>query len=419
MRLQMRGSTGFWRVGTWGLVGLSLLTLLSGDPCAAQVRRRTRSSSRAVTAPAPRDYRSKNFLVHTDLPAEQARSLLARLENMLRLISRYWARPNTRVIECYVVDDLEHWPEGVISGEGLEAIRRGAGVTVSRVLSQGRRFQAKAVVYAVAEGGAAQHEAVHAYCTHAFGRTGPVWYSEGMAEMGNYWQDDNSSVNCYPTVARYLRESEPKSLREIVAAPALTGDSWQNYAWRWALCHLLANNPNYADRFRPLGLGLLTNKPVSFETMYGAMAREISFEYLFFLKHVDVGYRVDLCSWDWKTRYRRPRGTTTATIEARGGWQPSSVLVKSGDQLSITASGTWQIAAESDLLTADGDASGSGQLVGIIFDNDEYELGEEFEIGADSTLSVDADGQLLLRCRDEWSQLDDNSGKLTVKFQLQ
>ena len=36
-----------------------------------------------------------------------------------------------------------------------------------------------------------------------------------------------------------------------------TGDCWQNYAWRWALCHLLVNNPNYSATFRKVGLKML------------------------------------------------------------------------------------------------------------------------------------------------------------------
>ena len=54
-----------------------------------------------------------------------------------------------------------------------------------------------------------------------------------------------------------------------------TGDSWQNYAWRWALCHLLETNPNYTKKFRPLGLGMLMKQPVSFEQTYGDVADQI------------------------------------------------------------------------------------------------------------------------------------------------
>src|SRR5690606_26900406 len=101
-----------------------------------------------------------------------------------------------------------------------------------------------------------------------------------------------------------------------------------NYAWRWALCHLLANNPNYADRFRPLGLGLLQEQPVSFELTYGAMANEISFEYLFFLEHIEQGLRADLIGWDWSKKFvplKTSQKAAASVIQARRGWQPSGL----------------------------------------------------------------------------------------------
>src|SRR5204863_1301611 len=137
------------------------------------------------------------------------------------------------IIECYVVKDLRKWPAGAIDPVGLESIEDGAGVTVTRTMSQGGAFLAKATVYAIADRGTPQHEAVHAYCGQAFGRTGPLWYSEGMAEMGQYWRANDASVNAHPLVIRYLRSSRPKSLNEIVNSREYTGDSWQNYAWRW------------------------------------------------------------------------------------------------------------------------------------------------------------------------------------------
>ena len=181
--------------------------------------------------------------------------------------------PNRQPLECFVVRDLGAWPPGAFPPDGLAKIEEGAGVTLTQarvIAGTNQVIAAKATVYAVATRGTPQHEAVHAYCGQNFGRTGPVWYSEGMAEMGQYWRAGESRVNCHTEAVRYIRNSEPKSLNAIVNAREITGDSWENYCWRWALCHLLANNPNYYDRFRPLGLGLLMEKPdATFEAVYG------------------------------------------------------------------------------------------------------------------------------------------------------
>ena len=148
------------------------------------------------------------------------------------------------------------------------------------------------------------------------------------------------------------------------------------------------------------------------------MAKEISFEYDFFLKHLDQGYRVDLCSWDWKTKFTRVKGSplTTAKVEATRGWQASRVLVKTGDKLAFTTTGEWTLAKDAGKVSADGQDDGKGKLVGILFSD--YRLSEPFELGASRNWESPGDGNLFLRCRDDWGSLGDNSGTVTVKFKL-
>src|SRR5690606_8113689 len=79
-----------------------LLGLLPASETAAQTRRaRDRESSQ--TSGKPADYRSKNFILHTDISAEEAQELLKKLETMLSLISKYWGRPPSGIIEMYVI----------------------------------------------------------------------------------------------------------------------------------------------------------------------------------------------------------------------------------------------------------------------------------------------------------------------------
>lgn len=404
----------------WPLVLLVCgLTLVFGPTAEAQSSR-TRTPKleiRIEPGPVPL-YRTRNYAVMTDLPEDEARELLGRLETMLVLISRYWGKPNSQSIDMYVVRDVKKWPEGVLSPEGLDHIEAGGGVTLGQTQQNavtGQILASRAVVYAVADRGTPQHEAVHAYCMLNFGRTGPVWYSEGMAEMGQYWVDKDPAVHCHPEVVKYLKSEEPKPLTEITELSQQTGDSWQNYAWRWALCHLLANNPNYAPRFHPLGMALLNGQRTSFEDVYGPMAKEISFEYLQFLKNFDIGYRADLCGWDWKAKFSavltRP---LTAKIKAAGGWQPARLLVKSGESYQYSTQGEWALAKDGEKLTAAGNANGQGRLEAVIFHN--YELSEIIELGTEGTLTAPVEGKLFLRCRDSWAELGDNSGEMTVKL---
>ncbi|HVX15161.1 MAG TPA: hypothetical protein VHC22_28470 [Pirellulales bacterium] len=400
-------------------LGLLVALLVCVSAASAQTKKDKAKGGQAV---GPADYRSEHFLVHSDLSAEEAKDLLDRLETMLSLISQYWARPCAGIIECYVVNDLSNWPDGQIPPEGLGSVQAGAGVTVTSTLSGGVGFLARSVVYAKADHGTPQHEAVHAYCGQTFGTTGPTWYSEGMAEMGQYWRKDDKSVRVHDVVIDYLRSSPPKSLNEIVNGEEFTGDSWQNYAWRWALCHLLANNTNYSAKFRPLGLALLKKEPTSFEAVYGDMAEEIVFEYRFFLEHLEQGFRADLCSWEWKRKSRLPKGSAvvTAKIKADHGWQHSGAMVTSGTSYDCSAPGTWQTSKEGPAVSADGaEQNGAGRLLGIIMserDGKDFKLGEPFELGSKGRFTATTDGKLYLRCQDSWGELADNKGTLTVKI---
>jgi hypothetical protein len=248
-------------------------------------------------------------------------------------------------------------------------------------------------------------------------------------------------------VLRYLQESSSsvKSLNAIINNKEQTGDSWQNYAWRWAVCQMLAYNPNYSDRFRPLGLGLLTNAETSFEAVYGDMANEICFEYLFFLSHLDNGYRVDLCAFDWKKKFISLRGTTplTSKVLADHGYQPSQAIVDMNEEYEYTTTGTWQLGKDSALeatpapstgssasksagaatassqntrVTAHGDANGRGRLEGVILHD--FQLSKPFELDAKGTLKPPENGQLWLRCHDNWNELADNKGSVTFKIKL-
>lgn len=398
-------------------VDAGILTMTA--PVSAQDTPETDSSGTV----APRVVRSHSFVMHTDLGDKDAGELLERLETMLALISKYWGRPNRQTIEMYVVKDLKNWNTTSLDPNGLASIRSGGGLTRHSKVSQGNQFFARSIVYAIADRGTPQHEAVHAYCFQTFGETGPVWYSEGMAEMGQYWKDKDASVNCPRYVVRYIHSVEPKSLNEIVNAPReTTGDSWRNYAWRWALCHLLATNPNYSQRFRPLGTGILTGQKTSFERVYGSMSKEISFEYQFFLKHLDVGYRADLCAWDWKSKYRVARSTGTpisASVSAHGGWQPSRCIVKEGQEYDYIATDQWQFEQKSPLVDADGASDGRGKLVGAVFDDDTYELSEPFDLGSFGTWTAPSDGRLVLRCQQPWTEIDDeDAGKLSFRIKV-
>ena len=370
---------------------------------------------------APREVRSKNFLLKTDLSPRSAQILLDKLEEMFSVISKYYNRRSLdQPIVCYVAQDLDLWGTEVEElREGLEWIQRRAGVTVASRLGNLRR----AVVYACGDHQVVQHEAVHAFCHLAFGGTGPTWYAEGMAELGCYWRPGDAGVNIDPVVIRYLTTTEPPSLTDLVRPDQVTGDSWQAYAWRWALCYLLVNNPNYNQRFYRLGERLMPpGNNASFQTEFADGAAEIDFEYQQMMQHLGNGYRQDLCSWNWKQKTFPIDGRgRKSDVAARGGWQATGGVVKAGQTYEVVAAGEWAVDGQ-PAFAADGQANGRGQLIGAILTKREataeqgpsYVLSDEIPLGSQASFTAPADGQLFLRCREPLTQIDDNQGKIKV-----
>lgn len=377
----------------------------------AQVELARKYQSLSDEPSKPRDLRSNHFLVHTDISDRKAAILLDKLETMIGLISKYYGRPPKGMIECFVVRDLALWPKGLLPDTAIIKIKEPAGVTRSRTLGR----TTKAIVYSCDNHGVVQHEAVHAYCFQTFGSTGPVWYSEGMAEMGQYWKKGELSVNIDQVVIDYLVNAKPKKMLDIVAAGQITGDSWQAYAWRWALCHLLANNPNYSGRFKGLGMVMMSRGAASFETVYGDVAKQISFEYDQFVKNLGNGYRADLCAWQWTGRWRNASSRMAKKkIKAKGGWQPSGFLVTKGTKYNVATTGKWKI-DKTTSVGGDGNDSEVGKVVATIFYD--YQLSDPIKLGEQKSFVAPQDGQLYFRCNESWHQLGDNSGELSVGLQ--
>ena len=361
----------------------------------------------------PRELTSDHFILYTDISDRSAAVLLAKLERMYGLISKYFGKRPRQGIECYVVrrKNLGAW-QGKIPPDGARTIAGGAGLTVSK--SNGR--VTKSIVYSIADHDVVQHESVHAYCAMAFGTTGPVWYSEGMAEMGQYWEEGQLEVNIDSVVIDYLTHAEPKKLKDIVAAGQITGDSWKAYAWRWALCHLLANNPNYANRFKRLGITLMSRGNDSFDNAFGSIAPLISFEYDQFIENFGNGYRVDLCVWDWNSKPKKLKNKSARTkveVRAQAGWQATKLTVTKGDSYEFAAQGKWKTDAETE-VDADGNSDGVGALEAVVFND--FSLSKPFTLGKRGSFTGPSDGHLFIRCKDDWTDLSNNDGKLSVFF---
>lgn len=404
-------------VSTGDIVVRNLDVALVGlrtDPCLTVDQQLQIKYAHLPNDPRPfRDERSKHFLLRTDLSEQRTAILLDKLETMAELIGDYYGRRPSQPIQCVVVSNLANWNVAELPERALMKIRAGEGMTAYERIGR----QQNTVVFSAANDNVVQHEAVHGFCFLVFDGTGPLWYAEGMAEVGRFWKPGDSAVNADPAIVGYLRGSEKQPAPNIINAATIDGELWKAYAWRWVLCHMLANNPNYAKRFHKFGLQALRDENTDFEKAFFDVANQVNFEYNHFLDNLDTGLRADLIAWDWKTASKPINAgrSTKTTIQAKRGWQPGGVIVEQGAVYEITADGSWQL----DELTTSIDANGAGtsrrgQLVGVLMND--FQLGEEFELGTKAVWTAPASGILYLRCRETMALLADNSGSITVEI---
>jgi hypothetical protein len=393
--------------------------------------------------------RSSNFAVRTDLPKPEAAAAVKRMEAILTFASGYWGREPRGQINCIIARNAEDWPDSELPHPLARVWITGVGgATINERVGAGRFARIKSTVYANDQLGVIEHEIVHAYCSQAFGTSGPDWYKEGMAEFAAFGHDRAAGVRCHPRLIQVLRHEHRLSIEEIIrsdlhverlsnsmlammadranASQHVALDAWTDsdtedvrrvkraYLWSWSLCHMLANNPNYRHRFRTLGKNLLREKGDSFQHAFASVMDRLVFEHTFFLDHVDTGYRVDLCHWDWGQQFRDgfEWDAPQATVAAARGYQPSGLSVMGGQRWMYRTVGEWGTSETAPLVDADGNRRGEGRLMGVVLNN--YRLSQPFALGSRGEFVAPVGGDLYLRCRDEWNRLADNRGQVEV-----
>ncbi len=89
--------------------------------------------------------------------------------------------------------------------------------------------------------------------------------------------------------------------------------------------------------------------------------------------------------------------------------------MKSGESVSYTTKGLWSLTSDGEKTSAKGNDEGTGRLIGVLMQN--YELSDPFELDEAGTIVSPGEGKLYLRCRDAWTELGNNSGVITVRFE--
>lgn len=240
----------------------------------------------------PVEIKNSAVRLQTDLPAKEAAEVAESLRKIAGELATQLGKGLPEPVSIVVVADLQKWPEDSLPTEARAQIARKAGTTLTdRLTEDGKLVSVQSTVYAFADGRTPQHEFVHAFCWQTFGRVGPDWFAEGIAEVVANRQSHRRGVQAPGHVLKYLaNEKSPPTVQQIVEDQLGDRALWQKYAHRWALCYLLSHHPRYATRFSIFSQELLAGKEPDMASIFDREDDALDENYRQFLMKIAPGY---------------------------------------------------------------------------------------------------------------------------------
>ena len=297
------------------------------------------------------------------------------------------------------------------------------------------------------------HEGTHAVMNQIFGRVGPVWYREGVADLlaTHQYRDGQLLLHIFPKDRDQLENSGRirtihedvalhgvRQIDEIVALPSRAFLNIEAYAWSWALQSFLHQQTKYA----PLRTSLIREMRISdrgvteaFQRSYQRHRTELDYEWNLFVQHLDYGYDASHETIAYATNVAdlgRDR-VYTLQVDSAKGWQAAGIRVAPDTPIDVIAKGRFQIAEE----TSDGQPSVAwmcepqgvtieyyqgrplGELLAAIVPeaaSAKDSLFEPISIGRRGKMSSKTGGQLFFRVNERADRVTDNAGQITVKL---
>ncbi len=293
------------------------------------------------------------------------------------------------------------------------------------------------------------HEGVHGFMFTLIGRNAPPWYMEGMAELlGTHrWQDGKLELPYFPKQA----DEVPKLGRiEIVQKDFANGQAKQfltvmdyagqdylkveAYGWSWTAAAFLDGYPRYRDRFRKLPALLSTpgDFNAKFREAFAADFDQLQEEWQVFVADIAYGYDFERTAVDFSPGKPLADGAAHATVQADRGWQNTGIQLEAGKTYKLTATGSYQVAAEpKPWVSEPGGVSihyvhgkPLGILLAAVHPNNSENLGisallKPIVVGTGTSITPAESGTLFLKINDSAGELSDNSGHADVEIKAE
>ena len=293
------------------------------------------------------------------------------------------------------------------------------------------------------------HEGTHSVMNRIFGRLGPAWYREGIAELvaTHQYSDGKLKLAHFPSdkkkveqwgririVKDQIREGKIRSIQSIVGARPREFLNVESYAWSWALQVFAHHHPLFGQTFVNLQNEMyLSTDGVThrFLQSYHANQHEFDSAWSLFLHHLDYGYDLkrEIIAHK-KTLIPLSKQIATTSIDVTMGWQSTGFVLPNNSVLDIVAGGRFRVAQDSQPWWCEPQGvtleyyqgHPLGMLLAVVVNSKAADSVEAFThptaIGRRGQITTIRGGILYLRINERADKLEDNQGTISVKVKL-
>ena len=209
------------------------------------------------------------------------------------------------------------------------------------------------------------HEGTHAAMNRIFGRVGPAWYREGIAEfLGTHHViDGKPKLGNFPAnkqevehwgrikiIKDELSEGKLQSISNIVSFQSRDYLNVESYAWSWALQSFGQRHPEFKSIFHELADEMyVSSRRVThhFLRRYYERQHEFDTAWYAFLRHLEYGYdsRGERIDHD-KPFVELGDGVVAFKIDSTRGWQSTGIKLSPNTSIDIASRTRFQVASE-------------------------------------------------------------------------
>jgi hypothetical protein len=289
------------------------------------------------------------------------------------------------------------------------------------------------------------HEGVHGLMWAFLGGMGPVWYTEGMAELlgTHIWDGEQLTVNVVPESkesspmwgrVKIIRDAyaaeKAHSLATVMSFPPRSHSTTEGYGWSWAAALFFDHDPLFRDAFREQREAVGDVTLTFSERLLNRLPEpreQIAERWECFVANLDYGYdaeRESLVRRDVVAAL--PSDGGEAEIAADRGWQSTGFQLSAGKTYTITAAGRFQIGRSTRPWISEPDGitlryhrgEPIGRLMAAVTDEGRSPrsgLTRPTAIGRSGEITPAIDGVLYLRVNDSPADLADNAGTLQAR----